>query len=228
MDEGTKKTDGIPELVKKKLNRKWVDARTLHESLSGVTGFSYWIKSRINRYGLIEGRDYEKYFMRTVNKDRRERAEYCISPSVEDKIITEYKVRFHVEKNRISTFNIKGHEVRVFFHKGELWFFEIDFLNRLQNKRSCNYKFKEGRMNIITMLPNRITEAPYAVLNEWALLLYVFRTRDNERVINVSKWLVNDALPVIRRAFADNPPSTLEKLRQFIKSFRKEASHERA
>jgi hypothetical protein len=229
MDEGTKKTDGIPESVVKRHKRNRVNARTLQAEIGYKGGFTAWLKRIINNYGLVEGKDYEVNIRPKLPPGRGAPfKDYILSPEAVEKIITGDYIREHINKNQISNFKIKGRELSVFKHKGELWFFEMDFKCFLQiAKRSGGRAPNEGRMRIVTFLPPRICESTYAVFTEWNLLWFVFRSKNNIEAREISKWLVNEALPVIRKAF-DKPPSALDWFRRFIKSFRKEAPHEQS
>jgi hypothetical protein len=229
MEEGTKKTDGIPKGIKKKLNRGWVDARSLQRDLGSLMGFSNWIRNRIVKFKLEEGADYEFYSRPNGFGDGLIAKEYILSPGAVKKIINYNSSLTRIENDQISTFTIKGRELNVIYHKGELWFFQNEIMKYLRlTGRATSKAPKEGRMSIIVKRPLRIIPSMSPVLNEWGVLWFIFHTRYNETVIEVSKWFVKDALPAIRRAYSGNPPPKTVWLRRFLKSFRKEATHEQA
>jgi prophage antirepressor-like protein len=228
MNKDTNKANGIPEGVRRKLNWKRVDARTLHETLGVGYDFSEWIKVRIKRYGLVEGKDYEVYFKPKKNHSGNSK-EYLLSPEAAESLTAVHGSRKHLRRYMISTFKFNGRILNVFRYNGELWFFGVDICNLLKTTTSCLSNMKkrcfdnmkiEGQMTVITILPPRLVPAPYTVFNEWGLLCFVYRTKRNE-AMEISEWLVKEALPQIRKAYTA-PHSMLDRFRQFIKSLRKQ------
>jgi hypothetical protein len=216
----TKRTQGLPIAAKYRDKEEWVDARTLHEELGVGSNFTAWIKARIKRYELVEGEDYKVHFKPRSAYNVKSN-EYLLSPEAVERLTAVHDSRRHLESSKISTFAFNGRTLNVFQHNGELWFFGVDICNMLKTTRRCLYNRKtEGEMTVITILAPRYMPAPYTVFNEWGLLWFVCRSNRNE-AIEVSKWLINEALPKIRKAYA-MPPSMLGMFCQFIKSLRKQ------
>jgi phage anti-repressor protein len=64
-------------IIKQGYDEQFVDARMLHEFLHSKQEFAHWIKSRIEDYGFIEGRD----FLRNLSKSTggRQATDYAIT-----------------------------------------------------------------------------------------------------------------------------------------------------
>jgi phage anti-repressor protein len=220
----TKKTNGIPEGVRKKTNWKWVDARTLHEELEHSSFFNTWIKRHIKICGLIEGEDYEVYFQpRVHSRGNNPRKDYYLSPEAVEKIKVVHNNRKYIKDTKISTFKLDGRTLNVFYYNGELYFFGVDICKILEiPARHFSDSKNERKLTVITSLFPNLFPVPYAVANEWELLWFVCRLKKNgTKAVEVSKWLINEALPKIRKAYA-TPHSMLDRFRQFIKPQRRQ------
>jgi len=146
MDKDTNKTDGIPEGVKNKLNWKWVDARTLHKELGVMEYFTSWIEKRINRYGLVEGKDYEIYFKPSIYRGAAPR-QFLLSPETAEKLKHAHYRHICVNNNQISTFTFESRKLNVFQYNGELWFFGVDVCDLIKTARHAfpNRTGEKGR-----------------------------------------------------------------------------------
>jgi hypothetical protein len=218
----TKKTNGIPAEIKRKVNRKWVDARTLHESFEDGGDFSTWIKRRIKRYGLDEGKDYEVFFKPRGNLGVIPR-EYLLSPETVEKLTAEHNSRIYIKSSQIATFTFGNRKLNVFQHDGELWFLGINICTLLNLKKaSITNKRKEGQIIVFTDFGQRKITSHYSAFNEWGLIWFICHSKGRiVKVAEVSKWLINEALPKIRKVYATHP-SMLDRFRHFIKSLRKQ------
>jgi len=78
-------------------------------------------------------------------------------------------------------------------------------------------------MTVLASFSKKRPPAPYVVTSEWGLLWFVCRSRMNE-AMEISKWLINKALPQIRKAYAApvTPPSILGIFSQLFKSLHKQ------
>jgi phage anti-repressor protein len=221
MDKDTNKADGIPAETGNRINWKWVDARTLYETLGPGRHFPSWIKIHIKRYGLVEGKDYKVYFRPRGISPGVNPKEYSLSPEAASKLIEAHNSHKYIKDTQISTFIVDGQKLNVFQHNDELWFFRVDICNLLKNPKGGLSKEKtEGQMTVITILAPSIMPSTFTVFNEWGLLWFVFRSSKSEAK-EISKWLVNEALPRIHKAYAVSP-SMLDRFHRFIKSLCKQ------
>jgi len=225
MDKGTNKASGI--LLKAEIpNREgWVDARSLHQELGVKTPFSDWIKVRIKRFGFIQGLDYQ-VALKPSNNPRSKGGmlkEYALSPDMAEKLsaFEQYNVNFNA--NLITSFNFGGRRLRVIDRNGKLWFVVKDVVHLLGlSKRSSVIFNLDGDDRTIILLPADGLSMPKTcqIISEFGLLYAVFRS-DTPQSAEISKWLLHEALPKIRKAYA-TPHSMLDKFHRFIKSFRKQ------
>jgi len=223
MDEGTNKTSGIPAGAMKKLNWKWVDARILHKGFEAGGDFSWWIKRRIKRYELAEGKDYEVFFRPRINNPGVNPKEYLLSPETVEKLTAEHNSRIYIKSGQIATFMFGKRELNVFQYAGELWFLGANVTSLLNLGRdSIVNKRKEGQIIVFTDFGKRKITSHCSAFNEWGLIWFICHSKGRiPKAAEVSKWLVNEALPQIRKAYATNP-SMLDRLRLFIKSLHKQ------
>jgi prophage antirepressor-like protein/phage anti-repressor protein len=225
MDEGTKKTDGIPVKTVYRNGKEWVDVRSLHQKLGLKTPFLQWIKRRIKRFGLVEGKDYEILFERINRRGRRFR-KYFFPPDIAEKlIVVERSIWNHETFSPITNFTFGERKLRVTSRNGELWFLRIDAYRILGIYGTHAVDDLEAEAHTIiyaTNIGNSIFPVNHQILNEYGLYLLFFRSKTvvaNE----ACKWLINEAMPQIRKAYAvPTPPSMLDRFRQFIKSLRKQ------
>jgi prophage antirepressor-like protein/phage anti-repressor protein len=227
MEKGTNKTNGIPGEIKKKINRKWVDARTLHEGFEYGGDFSWWIKRRIKRYGLVEGKDYEIFFKPRVNNPGVNPKEYLLSPETAEKLTVEHNSRIYKKSCQITSFTFGNRELNVFQHDGELWFLGVDVSSLLNLRRGCiANKRKEGQIVVFTDFDQKNTQrnimSQHSAFNEWGLIWFICHSKGREaKAKEVSKWLINEALPKIRKDY-DATPSMLDRFHKLIKSLHKQ------
>jgi prophage antirepressor-like protein len=223
MDKGTNKTSGIPAGVGNRINWKWIDARTLHKTLGDGSLFPNWIKRCIKTYSLIESNDYEVYFRPKGKNTGGTPKDYLLSPEIAEKLTAKHNSRIYIKSSQITIFTFGNRKLNVFRYNDELWFFGMDICSILGISNRCFVATKnEGQMTVITTLSPRYTPSRYSVMNEWGLIWYVCHSiKSGTKATEVSKWLINEALPKIRKAYAV-PPSMIDRFRQFIKPHRRQ------
>lgn len=94
--------------IEERDGREVVDARELHEALGVGKVFAAWITERIEKYGFLEGKDYETCFPNLESESRggQNRKEYFLTVAMAKELAT-------VENND------KGREVRRYLIKVE-------------------------------------------------------------------------------------------------------------
>jgi phage anti-repressor protein len=224
MDEDTNKANGI--LLKAEIpNREgWVDARSLHQKLGVKTLFPTWIKARIKRYGFIQEVDYQISLNPCKKPRGKMLTEYAVSPEIARKLTMVEQSYRNCNANPMKAFNFNGRRLRVIARNGELWFATKDIVHILglsQYSSSVYILGDEDRTTIFTPNERSIQGINSCqILSEFGLLYVAFRS-DMPQATEISKWLINEALPKIRKAYAAFP-SFLNRFRQFIKSLCKQ------
>lgn len=64
-EKGKKEKDALIELLTG--NKKTVDARELHRLLEIEEPFEQWIETQIKNFGLVENKDYLKYYKPNIH-----------------------------------------------------------------------------------------------------------------------------------------------------------------
>jgi len=224
MDKDTNKINGIP--VKKvcRNGKGWIDGRSLHQELKIKSRFHGWLNQRIKRYGFVCGDDYEILLTPRPHRRGRMLREYYFSPVMAEKLIAiEQSVRTPFDS--IDTFTIGKNKLRVIIRNGEMWFLVVDICRILgiyHKHTAIDDLEKESIAVIVANIGNR-HPLLHQIVNEFGLFLLFFRSK-KQGAKEACKWLVNEALPQIRKAYAmpATPPSMLDRFRRFIKSLRKQ------
>jgi phage anti-repressor protein len=218
----TNKADGIP--VKKiyRNGKEWVDARSLHQELKIKWRYSGWIKRHLERNGFTCGVDYELFLLPPKHGGHK-LYEYYISPDTVDKILTrEQNVRASYTFN---TFSFDERQLRVTIRDDKLWFMMRDIahiLNLSQLISSNVYDLDDKDRTVIFIPDDRLPTGVNRCLliSEFGLLSVAFRS-NMQGAKEVCKWLINEALPQIRKAYTtpEPTPSIRERFFKFIKTF---------
>lgn len=111
-------------IIQRENNEQWVDARFLHQFLKSKQEFANWIKSRIEDYGFVEGRD----FLTSLSKSTggRRAIDYTISIDMAKELAM-------LERNE------KGRQARTYFINAE------KELRQLQQKLIEGFGFEQLR-----------------------------------------------------------------------------------
>jgi len=215
----TNKAEGIPGTIAIPDREGWVDARSLFKTLKLVRkkDFSRWIKKRINRFRFICGEDFvtrqDKYWFGSVTN-------YLLSPRMAKKLI-EVQWSQNGKEEYVKTFTFNNYKLRVTIRNGKLWFFVLDIckiLGLVDAPRRI-YKLNDEDRIALPFSDDRVPcgVSYFQLVSEYGLYVIIFRLSVSDK-IDVGKWLINEALPEIRKAYAKSP-TIRERFFQFIKSF---------
>jgi len=216
MDKDTNKTDGVPS------NEGWVDGRLLHQELKVGRNFCAWIQERIKRFGFIQGVDYlsipEKPITGHLTK-------YTLSSCMAEKLIA-FEQRNQIQNTiKFITFNFGERILRATIINGKTWFLFTDILKILGILRMNKFPddiLYESNKTIFSNIDNCKIPLKHQIIDEIGLYTMFFRSRKSEAA-EACKWLINEAMPQIRKAFvtAEKPISVLDKIFNIIKGGRK-------
>jgi len=220
----TNKTSGISVKPEIPDGKEWVNARSLHQELGIKTLFPAWIQSRIKRYGFIQGKDYQISFSPSNRRRGKRLKEYALSIDMAKKLTMVEHQNNNPNAVSIMAFNFEGRKLRVIDRDGKLWFATRD-IARLLDKSQCSttvtYNLDDNDRTTILIPDKRCIRgmSTCKIISEYGLLCLVFRS-NMPQAVEIRKWIVNEALPQIRKAYAisKKKPLLIGRLHSYLKS----------
>ena len=222
MDEVTNKV-GIPIELENRIKEGWVDGRLLHQELKVGRWFRSWVIERIKRCGFVLGVDYQTIYKKPVNRKGRAFIEYYFSTSMAEKLIAIEQSHRSITVTNLQTFTFGRRKLRAMLHKEKPYFFATDICNILginQRHQVIDDIERESSDMITANIGSSRHPINYRIVDELGLYLMFFRSKKSGST-EACKWLINEAMPQIRKAFGtvEKPTSVFDKVFHFFKSF---------
>ena len=223
MDEVTNKADGIPVEVENRNIADWVDGRLLHIELKIKTDFHHWLKSRCRSFGFVEGVDYwTTCKQQQINGKGRPIKKYFFSLNMAEKLTAFDQGIKRYDQVELKTFYFGNFKLRATLLDGKPWFFVTDICNIFAiDHRNRAFRYLEREVNattIITNIGNTSHPILYQLVDILGLHFMFFRSQKLE-ITEACKWLVNELMPQVQKAFPTEKTSVFDKVFHFFKSF---------